>query len=793
MLVLTVSIGAQENDKLPTILPGKGHIDVEKLNKNINLNQDISKLSVSELRVLRNAFAARQGHCFMEADLRAIFNQTSWYNRLMFMREEHWDPENDVEVPEMAPVSYTNEEQAFIDKIKKREKELLSQNFKAAKGNIVNTDNIVNPFQLESIDPKLRAALGRQGFAIVPNNYPQLFQVYEKNDYYDFPSFVTTDLFLQLYHLYFDCLLRKVEEAKLSPVMENFAQKMYQQMMARAKTATSSEETDAALRGATFYAVAVGLITGLPTPALPGQWQQMANQELQSINSYHDNYSQYLDYTFAPFSYSLFRPRGHYTRSQQLQRYFRAMMWMQTAPFGTDKPDQLNAALLMAEVIGKDKAMHKAYLSVFDPITYLMGEPDNITILQVYDEMQRQHVTASEAISNDAKRAALAEAIDEIGDRQTHIRPKFERSSHTKINLMPQRYQPDAEVLQEMVDYDSEPTLRDVPKGLDIFAAMGSSAAERILLDELGEGKRWKDYTPMLNAMKQRMKEIDWNACISNKWLDAIHTNTQAPTGAPYFMLTPQWDKKSLNASLASWAELKHDAILYAKQPAGAECGAGGPPEPTVKGYVEPNIPFWTKAIALIDATKDVLSRYDLLTEEAEDISDQVKEEAEFLLSISEKELSGEKITGEEYDFIEIIGATFENISLSLVKDKDQYLQYWNDVQGADKYMALVADVYTANADNNPEKSILYEAVGHADEIYVLVEIDGYLYLTRGAVFSYREFQEDIAALRLTDEEWQQLLKTKPRKGVPSWMKEIIVPLDNQPQENDEVFYSSGC
>ena len=791
MLMLTLSIVAQ--DKTSTILPGKGRIDVEKLNKDINLNQDISKLSVSELRVLRNAFAARQGFCLMDADLRHIYNQTTWYNRLMWMRSEQWDPENNVEVPEMAPVDFTPAEQAFIDKLAKREDELLLQNYKAGKGNIVNIGNIVNPYQLESIDPRLSAALGRQGFAIVPNNYPQLFQVYEKNDYYDFPSFVTTDLFLQVYHLYFDCLLRKVEQEKLSPVMEDFAQKMYQEMMAKAKTETDADMVDAALRNATFFAVASGLITGLPTPALPGKWMEMANKELKSINSYHDNFSEYLGYEMAPFGYSLFRPRGHYTRTKELERYFRAMMWMQTAPFGTDSGDQLKAALLMAESIGTNKTLKKAYLSVFDPITYLMGVPDNITILQVYDEMQRQHITAAQAIADPLKLGSLAEAIDRIGDEQTRIRPKFERSSHNKINLMPQRYQPDAEVLQEMVDYDNETTLRDVPKGLDIFAAMGSSAAERILIDELNESKKWKDYTPMLNKMKKRMGEIDWDACVSNKWVDAIYTNTQAPAGAPYFMLTPQWDKKSLNASLASWAELKHDAILYAKQPMGAECGAGGPPEPVVKGYVEPNVAFWTKAIALIDATKDVLSEYGLLTEEADDLSDQVKEEAEFLLEISKKELAGEPVSEVEYSQIETIGASFENLSLALVKDKDQELMNWNDVQGADKFMALVADVYTANADNNPQKSILYEAVGRADEIYVVVEIDGYLYLTRGAVFSYREFREDIGALRLTDEDWQQLLKKQPRKGVPSWMNEIIVPLDNLPQENDEVFYSTGC
>ena len=128
-----------------------------------------------------------------------------------------------------------------------------------------------------------------------------------------------------------------------------------------------------------------------------------------------------------------------------------------------------------------------------------------------------------------------------------------------------------------------------------------------------------------------------------------------------------------------------------------------------------------------------------------------------------------------------------------MIREPDQYLMGWSDVQGADKKIALVADVYTANADNNPNKSILFEAVGDADEIYVVVEIDGYLYLTRGAVFSYREFKQSIDEQRLTDEEWQQQLEKNPRKGVPEWMNRIIVPLKGQPKVNEEIFYSSGC
>ena len=261
----------------------------------------------------------------------------------------------------------------------------------------------------------------------------------------------------------------------------------------------------------------------------------------------------------------------------------------------------------------------------------------------------------------------------------------------------------------------------------------------------------------------------------------------------PYFMVTPEWNLKDLNAMLASWAELKHDAILYAKQPAGAECGGGGPPEPVVKGYVEPNISFWKKAISLLDNTARILKEENMRTEKISSATERIREEAQFLLNVSEKELAGKELTEEEYDQLQYIGAAFENISLDLVREKDQYLMGWSDVQGADKKVALVADVYTANADNNPEKSILFEAVGDADEIYVVVEIGGYLYLTRGAVLSYREFIQPIDEPRLTDEEWQEQLEKNPRKGVPDWMKRIIVPLNKMPEVNEEFFYSSGC
>ena len=101
-----------------------------------------------------------------------------------------------------------------------------------------------------------------------------------------------------------------------------------------------------------------------------------------------------------------------------------------------------------------------------------------------------------------------------------------------------------------------------MPKGLDFFAAMGVSAAEQILMEEKTD---WKALGDSLKSMKKRMGEIDWQETTCTQWMNALKvlTDKEGKDKMPYFMVTPEWDKKDLNAVLASWAELKHDAILY--------------------------------------------------------------------------------------------------------------------------------------------------------------------------------------------------------------------------------------
>ena len=781
---MTLTVTAQTKQRV--MIPGKGNVNVEQLNKRVDLNQDISRLSITELRVLRNSFYAREGYPFRDAFLRGVFQCTSWYDSLLWKRWEKVEDlinynesedyrNNYYKADAKVSMKTTKAEQAFINKLLAREKELMKRNFVPSQsGYRVNMDNVVNNMQLKEYPAPLKDKLGRNGFAIVPARHNQLFQLYESNDYTNFPNFVTTDLYLQLYHLYFDCLLRDIEQQRLHDVVLKLCQRG-QQLTANSQWLK------------TYFDVGYALITGQKGAA------GTVAEEVKKSTTYEADMSEFLGCKEIPFQYPLFRPRGHYTRNDTLKTYFHAMMWLQTVPFGTDVPSQLQNAIILADLVGSDVQMQQLYQQLFEPMTWLFGTPDNITIMQVYDLMKGRKAT--ELLKDKKAMNQLRGEIESLAQKQTRIKPKFQFSSPYKINLLPQRYMPDGEVLQEMVDYDNRPTKRAMPKGLDVMASMGVASAERILLDELKEAQQWDGFVAALSKMKQRMKEIDWQQTISNRWMDAVKTLHETSDGYPYFMLTPEWQKKDLNAALASWAELKHDAILYAKQPFGAECGGGGPPEPVVTGYVEPNVKFWRKAISLLDATADVLERHHLTTDKGKRATQRLREEAQFLLRVSQEELAGKKLDEADYDALKHIGATFENISLDLVRDEEQYLMGWNDVEGTDRKVALIADVYTANSLNNPEKSVMYVAVGLADEIYCVVEVDGYLWLMRGAVLSYRETRRALDILRLTDEEWQKNLETYPDEGRPSWMQDIMVPLKplEVPKPDESYFYSTGC
>lgn len=761
----------------------------------IDLKQDISHLSFQELRLLRSYPYAIHGYHFMEADINAFFSaNTKWYNNLV--NDIYWDAEEGKGkfAESYEEVNLTPEEKAFVDRIDARMTELRQHQFIQRDSYYLgNTNNIVNLFQFKDIDKEILEKLQQNNFVITKGNNLQLFHAYEENDYRQVPNFITTDLYLQAFHMYFSYILKSLEKQHIIPTLEMLCHSFNAACIKLAEQTEDESLKDMAEHAATFYAIPYYLLTN-KTLTVPSKYETEYQEEIEHINKQEDNFSDFLSYKDAYFPYSLFKPRGHYTREPQLQAYFKAMMWLQTACFCREQQEQLKRSIFQAAVLCTYKSIDqtpliKLYQHIYTPLTFLMGEADNLSIFDIARILEKNNAIHIEDALTAGQIEKVNQALIELAKHKNNIKPQIEITCRDKINFMPQRYLSDNEVIQKLVDVNPN-SQRAYPKGLDVFATFGTGTAESLLIDFYKEPNNWSEYSKELQQLKDKFKTSkSTQLSVYELWMKSLLTMQQTDKNNPGFMQTPEWGYKNLNTALASWAELKHDAILYGEQPMAAECRGAGPPDPIVVGYVEPNLPFWRKMENILQATRLILQQNDCMTDDLKGKTDQLNDYVTFLIQVTEKELRGEKLTEPEYRTLEYMGSSIEYFTLSVV-DPDLHLDDWSLVQGPDKSIAIVADIYTRNIRGCNKNGILHIATGNANNIYVVVEIEGNLYLTRGATFSYYEFVQPLGT-RLTDEEWQKMLEEKKAPAVPEWMKSILI--EKEPHVDERVFYSSGC
>ena len=123
---------------------------------------------------------------------------------------------------------------------------------------------------------------------------------------------------------------------------------------------------------------------------MPKDFQNDYTQELKNINEAKDKTSKLLKYELVQFPYSLFKVRGHYTRNKGLERYFKAMMWLQTATFCFDDDESFKSALLSASLIKNEGINKSNYNSLSSPIDFLIGLPDNYSFQDLSKTMKKK-------------------------------------------------------------------------------------------------------------------------------------------------------------------------------------------------------------------------------------------------------------------------------------------------------------------------------------------------------------------------------------------------------------------
>ncbi|GIW79733.1 MAG: hypothetical protein KatS3mg105_1540 [Gemmatales bacterium] len=690
---------------------------------------------------------------------------------------------------------------------------------------VTNLKEVVTRLNVKGVEPILK----KNGFAVVPGKgTDDVVAFYKHLEGKFLPIFVTTDSILHLYHVQFDSTLQDIEEREFYPEIVALTETLINDLAAM-KLPEGEEFDEARQKALTYFAIALKCFK--PEAKLPAAVRQKDVEIVLDKMKKHEGF--WPDPDSAHQVWPLFRyaedfsqyvPRGHYTRSDNLKKYFMGMMWLGRMTFilkgdpsygPYDQPalvsvDEANQQTLSAAIITKvmetgkladGRRVRDVWERIYAVTSFYVGLADDLGLQEYRDALTKICGAALDLarLANGKNllqfKAELAKyrppAIYSGTGRQGTFDPgagpeKLVQALKKSqgFRFMGQRFVPDSYMMGKLVfptvgpgtnpkAFTYVPTdlgpIRGFPRGLDVMTVLGSKRANE-LIHELGDadyiaGKKALSYDEALAALKKEYSQLsdkDWNRNLYWSWLHALKPLTQE-FGAGYqtFMTTEAYRNKSLNTALASWAQLRHDTILYAKQ-SYTMTNRGMPRTPP--GYVEPIPEFYARLLALTRMTNKGLAEMNVLDKAAKQRLDRFERIIERLLAIAEKELANEALSREDLSFVCGIAAELEQ--LSAAPKRGTVSDSKKDVMKT----TLIADVHT---DQNSKK-VLEEGTGYLDlGLFVCRRPDGSLAVYAGPVLSYYEFKHPMND-RLTDEKWREMLEKGTAPAQPEWTRPYL-------------------
>ncbi len=601
--------------------------------------------------------------------------------------------------------------------------------------------------------------LAQNGFVVSGDTGSEFFEVYENNRYAQVPSFVTVDSMMHTYHLYFSYLLRNLERNYLSESLTRLSRSMLDNSISQYEQLKGSEWEEAAVRNVAFFTVGASLLDDTVTAedyaaeTVRTELDRItrADSTLQSsITGEYEDYTQYI-------------PRGYYEGDEALENYFRAMMWYGRTHFTQEKESLDRSALLITLALSGDAEAYRTWEAIYAVTSFFAGASDDLGVCEyapVICSAYGNTVTTADLPGSSQAFEAFHAATAQLPPPALNSIPIEDGQSNTVpgFRFMGQRFTIDATIMQNLiysnVKENGSGDRRMLPDVLDVPAALGSDLALDILR-ETG-ATDYKGYTEKMEQLRsglsQENKEL-WSASLYSCWLNTLRPLLEDKgEGYPVFMQSKEWAKKNLECFAGSFAELKHDTVLYTKQ-AVAEMGGWWDENIDDRGYVEPEPLVYARFASLADLTAQGLKEYGILSQADEENLSRLSQMAHQLLTISNKELQDETLTEEEYEFIRAYGGNIEHFWYESVKESGD--SEWIDSSEAPA--PVVVDIATDPAGGQ----VLEAAVGQPQDILVIVRVDGKIKIARGSVYSFYQFpwpSED----RLTDAKWRYLIGCQP-------------------------------
>jgi len=626
----------------------------------------------------------------------------------------------------------------------------------------------------------VRAKVEENGFAIVDDQSFSSF-AYGYSEIYmqDLPVYVTADMVLEAIYRSHDKILQSLEQSALVPLLDDLLSSLRTRLVDRADTLSPEAASDL-----NFYlGVALSLLHGQVGGGEPSGVQDFVNAALAADGIE----TKVLFGVEREIDFSQFKPRGHYEGEAALEKYFRAMIWLgridfrliETQDDGSQvfRRQQVDSMLALRALF--DEATYDKYLRFDHAISAFVGEHDYMTLQEVEPFTSD---LGSPGDLDDVSDEDIARTLIEgqYGEQRiaSHVMQKQVSGGTFPLNvsfaLLGQRYTVDSHVFSQVV-YDRVPT-RVVPNPLDVaFGALGNNQALPLLGSELEDEDGFAGALSAMRYVVDAHSNEYWQSSFYTSWLSALRTLSPATAeeseGLPTVARSERWGRRLLSTQLASWAQLRHNNVLYVKQSytSGASCEY---PD----AYVDPYPEFFRKVIELGERGQQIVDELGISGELGESISSYFERVVQIngtLAEMAELERSGQPHSEAHLAFINQAVNANVNCDGTVLGHTGWYADLHFDSLQAVEYDPSITDVHTDIGGELPvtrEPSVLHVGTGSPQLMVVTVDSCEGPRAYAGVVSSYHERLE-AGLSRLTDSEWKTLAYDAP--PVP-WMEPVL-------------------
>ncbi|MFZ5897037.1 MAG: DUF3160 domain-containing protein [Myxococcota bacterium] len=633
--------------------------------------------------------------------------------------------------------------------------------------------------------------LATNGFVISERSaFPTFVRGYAAVYYEHLPVYISVDAILEAIHSSYDASLKLTELGALTSLLTKLLGSMHGNLPAlAAENSASAADLDV------YLTVARSLLNGSELAPVAGGDSKLIHDLYQLAVAASGQRNITLFGVRRDIDASQFKPRGHYATDPRLINYFRAMMWLGRTDFRLidTKPDgsqvfmrrQYDAMLLLRRSMSDEDLT--SFQKMDAVLAAFLGESDYMTVPQV-DALVADLGGMNAALS--ASDASVEAALRSGGYGVQRIASQIMVNAGV-VDTLPlarsfaffgQRYVLDSHVFSQVV-YDRLPSKRMMPNPLDVaYAALGNSQALPLLTSELESFAGYPAGLEGARVLADAHGADFWNGNLYNLWLSSLRALSPAKdvsnpssVGMPEITGTEAWGRRILNAQLGSWAELRHDTLLYAKQ-----SYTGVPACDYPDAYVDPYPEFYAKlqqfaerGVLLADLLEGSLSI------EGAALRTYFTGLAGTLTTLggmATNQREGKPFTEEQMAFVnravrivghDVVCATIDAPDGWLA---DMYLDPDESIQAS----PTIADVHTQPADElgNTVGKVLHVATGYPRMLVTTVDTCQGPRAYVGVTFAYHEqVTKDFA--RLTDQEWKNQLGNGAPPNVP-WLAPVI-------------------